>query len=51
MAAAAAEMGLIPTNEVDEVLGEDASTLLPAGPVLFGTNAQGIGRRGSELLA
>lgn len=50
VAATAAQKGLISTDEVDEVLQDEAKELHPAAAILFGTNARGIGRRGRELL-
>lgn len=50
VAATAAQKGLISTDEVDEVLQDEAKELHPAAAILFGTNARGIGRRGREWL-
>lgn len=46
MADAAADRGLIPAADVDEVSGD----LLPHGVVLYGTNARSRSRRGTECL-
>ncbi|KAI0839925.1 NAD(P)-binding protein [Hypoxylon sp. FL0890] len=50
VAAAAAEQGLIPNDEVDEVNGDEANVLLPHGTILFGTNARSKARRAQKIL-
>jgi hypothetical protein len=45
----AVNKGLIPTDEVEEVLGAEAD-VLPHGAVLYGTNARSLSRRGKERL-
>lgn len=47
----AAQKGLIPNgDEVDELLGEEANSVLPHGTVLFGTNARGTAGRAKQVL-
>ena len=46
----AAAQGWITNDEVDEILGAEASNLLPSAESLFGTNARGKARRAFELL-
>lgn len=51
VAEAAAQKGYIPSGtDIDEVLGDEANTLLPHGTVLYGTNARSNARRAKELL-
>ncbi|KAK9778666.1 putative NAD-dependent epimerase/dehydratase domain-containing protein [Seiridium cardinale] len=39
-----------PDAVVEELYGEDASTVIPYGPIMYGTNARGKGRRAEVLL-
>ncbi|CAH0003900.1 unnamed protein product [Clonostachys byssicola] len=50
VAVTAKEKGFITTDEIDEVLGNDADTLLPKGTVFFGTNARSKATREKKLL-
>ncbi|KAI0019436.1 NAD(P)-binding protein [Xylariomycetidae sp. FL0641] len=50
VAAAADELGLIKDKEIEEVVGDEANTALPAGVALYGTNARSKARRGKEVL-
>ncbi|KAM0332201.1 hypothetical protein ACHAQA_002476 [Verticillium albo-atrum] len=50
VAIAAKEKGRIPSDEVDEVLGDEANQVLPHGTILFGTNARSKARRGIDHL-
>lgn len=51
VASTTAQKGLIPKGEeVDELLGEKAETVLPHGTILFGTNARGNAGRARQVL-
>lgn len=40
----------MPNDAVDEVLGDEANSLLPHGTALFGTNARGEPKRAIQCL-
>ncbi|KAL6901050.1 hypothetical protein GGI43DRAFT_403931 [Trichoderma evansii] len=50
VAAAAHDLHLIPSSEVDEISGEEVDRLLPHGSVLFGTNARCGAQRAENIL-
>ncbi|KAK2003320.1 hypothetical protein LX36DRAFT_696999 [Colletotrichum falcatum] len=50
IATAAAEKGLVPTDEVDAIEPEEADSLLPYGTAMYGTNSRSKARRGKEVL-
>nr|CEG04671.1 unnamed protein product [Fusarium clavum] len=50
VAAAAHDLHLIPSREVDQIGGDEADELLPHGSVLFGTNARSGAQRAEKVL-
>lgn len=50
IATEACRQGLMSTDKVDPVSGDEANSLLPEGTTLFGTNARSKARRGKEVL-
>lgn len=48
--AAAFDLKLLPSKDVEKINGEDADKLLPHGSVLYGTNARGPPHRAREVL-
>ncbi|RSL52154.1 hypothetical protein CEP54_011071 [Fusarium duplospermum] len=48
--AAAYDLKLLPSKEVEQVSGPEADTLLPHGSVLYGTNARARGYRAEKVL-
>ncbi|KAI5921434.1 hypothetical protein F4810DRAFT_722224 [Camillea tinctor] len=50
IASAAVQQGLIKTKTVEELVGTEADKVLPAGSIMYGTNARSKAQRAKELL-